>query len=385
MKKIIFIIGIFAVILIVFSLKLLSNEDDWICRNGQWIKHGNPSAPMPTKPCSTGQSVNCKSYNAENCPFECVVCPPCAACSSISCQAANFCQEIGFDKNWYESIKKQIYDFNTCVAAGNSVTEYYPKQCRDAEGNLYIEDIGNELDKTDLIQVNIPRPNQIISSPLFIEGNARGFWFFEGEFSVKLLEQKGNILATGIATANGEWMTENFVPFTAKLEFNALSDENGTLILEKDNPSDLPENADQLIIPVVFTPTPAIVNVKAYFNNNKLDPDISCNKVFSVERAIPKTAAIARAALEELLKGPTVFEQKSGFLTNINPGVKIQKLSIEGETAKVDFDEQLEFQVGGSCRVSAIRSQITETLKQFSAVKEVIISINGRAEDILQP
>ena len=53
--------------------------------------------------------------------------------------------------------------------------------------------------------------------------------------------------------------------------------------------------------------------------------------------------------------------------------------------AYVDFDEQLEFQVGGSCRVSAIRAQIIQTIKQFSTVKDVIISINGRTEDILQP
>ncbi|MCX6797037.1 MAG: DUF2178 domain-containing protein [Candidatus Doudnabacteria bacterium] len=33
------------------GLRLFSGEDTWICRNGQWIKHGVPSAPMPTKPC----------------------------------------------------------------------------------------------------------------------------------------------------------------------------------------------------------------------------------------------------------------------------------------------------------------------------------------------
>jgi spore germination protein GerM len=45
----------------------------------------------------------------------------------------------------------------------------------------------------------------------------------------------------------------------------------------------------------------------------------------------------------------------------------------------------LEFQVGGSCRVAAIRAQITDTLKQFPPVDEVIISIDDRTEDILQP
>ena len=116
-----------------------------------------------------------------------------------------------------------------------------------------------------------------------------------------------------------------------------------------------------------------------------MDPEFSCNKVFPVDRVIPKTQATARAALEELLKGPTETEKTQGFSTSINSGVKIQKLTIENGVAKVDFGEQLEFQAGGSCRMSAIRAELAETLKQFLTVSSVVISINSRTEDILQP
>lgn len=27
------------------------DEDTWICTNGQWVKHGNPSASMPLTGC----------------------------------------------------------------------------------------------------------------------------------------------------------------------------------------------------------------------------------------------------------------------------------------------------------------------------------------------
>ncbi|MBU0619314.1 hypothetical protein KKD62_03710 [Patescibacteria group bacterium] len=27
------------------------SEDDWICEHGQWIKHGQPSAPKPEIDC----------------------------------------------------------------------------------------------------------------------------------------------------------------------------------------------------------------------------------------------------------------------------------------------------------------------------------------------
>lgn len=132
-------------------------------------------------------------------------------------------------------------------------------------------------------------------------------------------------------------------------------------------------------------PQEEYMTVKAYFNNSFMDPEFSCNKVFPVEREVPRTLAVARAALTELLKGPTEAEEAESFFTSINPGVKIQSLIIENGVAKVDFDEQLEFQVGGSCRVSAIRAEITQTIKQFPTVNSVIISINGRTEDILQP
>jgi len=132
-------------------------------------------------------------------------------------------------------------------------------------------------------------------------------------------------------------------------------------------------------------PKEEFMTVKVFFNNDRMDPEFSCNKVFPVEREILKTQAVARAALTELLKGPTEAEKAQGFFTSINPGVKIQELTIENGVARVDFDSQLEFQVGGSCRVSAIRAEITQTLKQFPTVSSVIISIDGRTEDILQP
>lgn len=43
---IIFLAGIFVV-----GARFLSGEDDWICQNGQWTKHGNPSFPAPSVEC----------------------------------------------------------------------------------------------------------------------------------------------------------------------------------------------------------------------------------------------------------------------------------------------------------------------------------------------
>jgi micrococcal nuclease len=34
-------------------IRLFSGEDDWLCQNGEWVKHGMPSAPKPNKPCGS--------------------------------------------------------------------------------------------------------------------------------------------------------------------------------------------------------------------------------------------------------------------------------------------------------------------------------------------
>lgn len=146
----------------------------------------------------------------------------------------------------------EISDFKECVIKGYSILESYPRQCRTSDGRIFTEDIGNELDKTDLIIVSSPRPNDFIQSPLTVTGEARGNWFFEASFPVKLVDESGNELAVGIAQALSDWMTEEFVPFRVEIEFPAIDSQKLILVLEKDNPSGLPENADKLIIPLYF-------------------------------------------------------------------------------------------------------------------------------------
>jgi hypothetical protein len=114
-------------------------------------------------------------------------------------------------------------------------------------------------DKADMIVLSVPAPNTVVTNPLVVQGKARGTWFFEASFPVTLTNWDGLIIAEGIATADGEWMTEEFVPFSANLEFAnpyRTGDpdfmKRGSLILKKDNPSGLPEHDDALEIPISF-------------------------------------------------------------------------------------------------------------------------------------
>ncbi len=158
---------------------------------------------------------------------------------------------------WYYSSQEKaklaaIINFESC-AAQYPVLESYPEQCNTPDGKHFVRDVGNELEKMDLIRINTPRPGMKVESPLTIAGDARGTWFFEASFPVILTDWDGKIIAEGHAEAQSDWMTENFVPFTATLTFTKPSyGERGTLILKKDNPSGLPEHDDALEIPVTF-------------------------------------------------------------------------------------------------------------------------------------
>jgi hypothetical protein len=106
--------------------------------------------------------------------------------------------------------------------------------------------------KEDLIVVENPRAREEISSPLFISGKARGYWFFEASFPIELVDENNNLIAQTISQAKGEWMTEDFVPFEATLNFVNPKTNKGFLIFRKDNPSGLKEHDDELRVPIFF-------------------------------------------------------------------------------------------------------------------------------------
>ena len=109
--------------------------------------------------------------------------------------------------------------------------------------------------KSNMIVLESPAPYTTIDSPVTLKGKARGNWFFEASFPIVVVNWDGLIIGQGIATADGEWMTTEFVPFTATITYTEdpnVYSQNGALILKKDNPSGLSENDDALEIPIIF-------------------------------------------------------------------------------------------------------------------------------------
>ena len=107
--------------------------------------------------------------------------------------------------------------------------------------------------RDEFIVVDSPRPGAVIISPLKLHGRARGTWFFEGDFPLILKDNKARVIARGYATARGEWMTKEFVPFEGKIMFEKpTSGHRGALVFKKDNPTDRPELDDELELAIYF-------------------------------------------------------------------------------------------------------------------------------------
>lgn len=146
-----------------------------------------------------------------------------------------------------------VKNFTECAEAGYPIMESYPRQCQTPEGVTFTEEIVD--DKSDLIRLTSPVRNAVVTSPLTVVGEARGNWFFEASFPVVIKDANGKVLGQTPAQAEGEWMTTEFVPFRGTLTFTRPTTTTGTLELQKDNASGLPENDDSLIIPIRFSAT----------------------------------------------------------------------------------------------------------------------------------
>ena len=106
---------------------------------------------------------------------------------------------------------------------------------------------------TDMVRVDSPGQNTNVYSPLQVTGTARGTWYFEGSFPVILTDSKGRILARTAAKAQADWMTSDFVAFSAKLSFARQgTGTKGILYLEKDNPSGSSKSAAAAKMNVTF-------------------------------------------------------------------------------------------------------------------------------------
>ncbi|MHB8842154.1 MAG: GerMN domain-containing protein [Candidatus Aquicultor sp.] len=91
-------------------------------------------------------------------------------------------------------------------------------------------------------------------------------------------------------------------------------------------------------------------------------------------RSIPETESVARATLEELIKGP----QQPGLARVIPAKTKVRSIKIANNLATVDLSRDvLEANVGSEGEALGI-AQIVNTLTEFPTIKRVMFLVEGR-------
>lgn len=129
------------------------------------------------------------------------------------------------------------------------VTELVPENEYQGELQPNVTVSGN----ADIIKLDYSSLEGGITSPLVIRGEARGGWYFEASFPVVLTNWDGLIIAQSHAEAQGEWMTQDYVPFVSTIVFDKPEyGERGSLILQKDNPSGEYQYDDALETTIFF-------------------------------------------------------------------------------------------------------------------------------------
>lgn len=131
-----------------------------------------------------------------------------------------------------------------------------------------------------------------------------------------------------------------------------------------------------------FAQTSETMTIKLYFLNQKDDPNIEdCLAVKPVDRVIPKTAGVARAALEEYLKGVTKDDEEKGFvsISADETAGALKSIKIKKGVAYVNFNAVVIQKMGTvttSCG-SGFFTGLEKTLTQFPTIKKVFYAIEG--------
>ena len=125
------------------------------------------------------------------------------------------------------------------------------------------------------------------------------------------------------------------------------------------------------------------MTIKLFFPNTRLSK-VDCGaKVFPVTRTIPKTTAVARAALEQLFAGPASDEKAKGFYSDFSTDTRsfFSSVNVKGKAAYVNLGDPTATPIVGnfttSCGGSNFFGQVESTLKQFPSIKKVFFAIKG--------
>lgn len=232
------------------------------------------------------------------------------------------------------------------------------------------------------ITVELPTQDQKVSGGFVLKGKARTF---ENTVNYRVVGEGGEQVAEGNLMAIGDVGMMN--PFTTEVTLPRNYTGRATLEVFQYSARD-GRPIDVIKIPIAVRSLPATANdgamVRVFFTNSAMNGNGDCRNVFSVERPRGSSPAVAEHALKELLSGPNSSDREAGYATELPRGVVLRGIRITNGVAVANFSNQLRSSAG-ACRAEAIRAQIERTLFQFPSVQSVIIQVEGKEEEVLEP
>lgn len=131
----------------------------------------------------------------------------------------------------------------------------------------------------------------------------------------------------------------------------------------------------------VASPTPDNMVVKIFLialeDGGVSGPAVGCgDSALAVNREIPSTTGVLRAALEDLLALDDQFFGESGLYNALyQSDLRVEGVALKDGTATVDLSGSL--LLGGVCDSPRVKAQLEQTALQFSTVSRVVIRVNG--------
>ena len=102
------------------------------------------------------------------------------------------------------------------------------------------------------VTVSSPKPNARVGKDFTVSGSAPNGWYFEAVFPIQIRDPNDDLIATTQGHAQSDWTVSGPVAFTAAISIDGNYSGPADLILLRDNPSGLPENSDEVTIPIVI-------------------------------------------------------------------------------------------------------------------------------------
>ena len=135
-----------------------------------------------------------------------------------------------------------------------------------------------------------------------------------------------------------------------------------------------------LVLAAGCRPRPATVEVSVFFTREEGNAIV----LAEARRTVPggDTSALVRAALTEMLKGPTAEEQGKGLVSQIPSGTALRGVRITGGVVRADFSNEVE-SGGGSASMLGRMWQIVYTATLFPQAPRVQILIDGRQREAM--